>query len=58
VITYLIVWGILAATFLTSAVFLFHQESWILSLCLGILLLLPLARIGFSPIALSFGRHG
>jgi len=57
-ITYLIVWGILAATFLTSAVFLFHQERWILSLCLGILLLLPLARIGFCPIALSFGRHG
>ncbi len=58
VITYLVVWAILALVFLIPALVLFHQERWIVSLCLGILLLLPLARIGFSPIALSYARHG
>lgn len=58
VMSYLIVWGILAIAFLTPALLLFHHEKWIVSFCLGIVLFLPLARIGFSPIALSFGRHG
>jgi len=58
VMTYFIVWGILGIVFITPSLVLFHQEQWIVSLCLGILLLLPLARIGLAPIALSRGRHG
>ena len=54
---YLIVWTALAVAFLVPTVVMLHRESWILPLALGIILILPLARIGFSPIALSLGRH-
>jgi len=54
---YLIIWSILALAFIVPIVLLFHREKWIVSVSLGIILLLPLARIGFSPLAVSFGRH-
>ena len=54
---YLLIWTTLAVAFLVPTVVMFHRESWTISLALGIILLLPLARIGFSPIALSLGRH-
>jgi hypothetical protein len=55
---YLGVWTALTAGFLVPTVILFHSENWILPAALGIVLLVPLARIGFSPIALSRMRHG
>jgi hypothetical protein len=54
---YLAIWLALAAALLIPTVLSFHHEPWILSLALGIILLLPLARIGFSPLALALGRH-
>jgi hypothetical protein len=54
---YLIVWTTLAVAFLVPTLVLFHSERWNSSLALGILLMLPLARIGLCPIALSLGRH-
>jgi len=54
---YLCFWSIFAVAFVVPAVLRFHRERWITSLVLGILLLLPLARIAFSPIALSLSRH-
>ena len=57
VLKFLVVWTALAAAFLVPAMVVYHRESWIASLALGIILMLPLARIGFSPIALDLGRH-
>jgi hypothetical protein len=54
---YLAIWLALAASLLVPTVLSFQHEPWILSLALGIILLLPLARIGFSPLALALGRH-
>jgi hypothetical protein len=54
---YLVAWIALATAFLLPTVLMFHYEKWILSLALGIILLLPLARIGFAPLALSRSRH-
>ena len=54
---YLLVWTALAVAFLVPTLVMYHRESWGLSLALGIVLMLPLARIGFSPIALTLGRH-
>jgi hypothetical protein len=56
-IGYLAAWTLLAVAFLVPTVVMYHRQSWILSLALGIILLLPLARIGFCPIALNLGRH-
>jgi len=55
---YLIVWILLAAIFLMPAAILFHDKQWLLPLLLGIVLLIPLARIGFCPITLAWNRHG
>ena len=57
VLNYLLVWLALIAALLVPTLLLFHHEKWILSIALGIVLLVPLARNGFAPIALSFNRH-
>jgi hypothetical protein len=54
---YLIVWLLLAAIMLTQAAFLFHSSPWFLPLSMGIVLLTPLARIGFCPITLAWNRQ-
>ena len=54
---YLAVWTLLAAAFLIPEVILFHDREWILPMCLSIILLVPLARIGFCPIALAWNRQ-
>ncbi len=54
---YLAVWTLLAATLLIPAAILLRGTPWILRSLLGIVLLIPLARIGFCPIALNWKRH-
>ena len=56
-IQYLFIWSSLAVVFLAPVIIVCHQESGTLTLCLGIILMLPLARIGFAPLALNLGRH-
>jgi hypothetical protein len=55
---YLIVWTLLAATLLIPAAILFHDKYWLPTLLMGIVLLIPLARIGLCPITLDWNRHG
>jgi hypothetical protein len=50
---YLAVWIALATALLIPAWLVSHDTP----LCLGIILLIPLARIGFCPISLSWNRH-
>jgi hypothetical protein len=54
---YVAVWALLAAALLIPAMILSHGTPLILPFSLGIILLVPLARIGFCPIALSWSRH-
>ena len=54
---YLATWAALATTFLTAPLILLHGTPWPTTYCLGIILLIPLARIGFCPISLSWNRH-
>ncbi|MGA2543425.1 MAG: hypothetical protein ABSG78_17890 [Verrucomicrobiota bacterium] len=54
---WLAVWALLAATLFIPAAILFHDQPGFLPLSLGIILLTPLARIGFCPIALAWNRH-
>jgi hypothetical protein len=55
---YLVVWTLLAAGLLAALLILTRPpRELILPLSLGIVLLVPLARIGFCPIALSRNRH-
>ncbi|HXR07666.1 MAG TPA: hypothetical protein VN765_10070, partial [Candidatus Acidoferrum sp.] len=54
---YLVVWALLAAALFIPAAILFHGQPGFLPLSLGIVLLTPLARIGFCPIALAWNRH-
>ncbi len=54
---YLAVWTLLAGAFLLLTAILFHGTEWMLPLSLGVVLLTPLARIGFCPIALDWSRH-
>jgi hypothetical protein len=56
-IRYLCIWLSLTVLILVPVVVVCHQESGMLPLYLGIILLLPLARIGFAPLALDYGRH-
>ena len=56
-VCYLGIWILLAAVLLAPVAMVCHQESWVVPLCLGIILMLPLARIGFAPLALDRGRH-
>ena len=54
---YLLAWSVMAVALVLPTTMVFYRESWIVSATLGIILALPLARIAFSPIALSLGRH-
>ena len=54
---YLATWVALAIALLTPAFIALHGSDWITPVCLGIVLLIPLARIGFCPISLSWNRH-
>ncbi len=55
---YLVVWSLLVAAALTTMVILSpHYVEFILANSMLIVLLAPLARIGFCPIALSHTRH-
>jgi hypothetical protein len=53
----LAVWTLLAGAFLILTAVLFHGSEWMLPFSLGFVLLTPLARIGFCPIALDWSRH-
>jgi hypothetical protein len=55
---YLAIWSLLVIAFLTVAILSHPPKEWIFSVSLAIVLLMPLARIGFCPIALSWNRHG
>jgi hypothetical protein len=57
VVGYLVVWSLLVAAVLIPTLILFHDEEWILPVSLVIVLLVPLARIGFCPIGLARSRH-
>ena len=62
---YLTVWTTFAAIFIVPALLVLRHElsheqvstRALFSLSCGILLMMPLARIAFAPIALSLGRH-
>lgn len=54
---YLATWIALAIALLTPALIALHGTDWTAPVCLGIVLLIPLARIGFCPISLSWNRH-
>jgi hypothetical protein len=54
---YVLTWIGLTAALLIPSVWLFHDRNWMLPLALGIILAVPLARVGFAPIALSVSRH-
>ena len=54
---YLAVWALLAAALLVAAAILFHDRPGFLCLSLSVILLTPLARIGFCPTALGWNRH-
>ena len=56
-IRYLGIWTSLVVVVLAPVVGVCHQESGMIPLYLGIILMLPLARIGFAPLALNCGRH-
>jgi hypothetical protein len=61
VVGYLLVWGLMVASLLTLLgvmVSIVPPQGTILGWALGIVLLVPLARIGFGPIALAWNRHG
>ena len=60
-IKYLVVWTVIAVAFIVPTIIVSQHEQasarTIFSLPLAIILLMPMARIGFAPIAISFGRH-
>lgn len=57
--TYLVVWLLLVGAMIAAAMILVHPDSkWIFSTVLSVILLVPLARMGFCPIALARQRHG
>jgi hypothetical protein len=56
-LAYLAVWILLVAVLLLSTVLLFHGKPWLFTTCMVIILLTPLARIGFAPITLAWIRH-
>ena len=57
VFKYLLIWTALAMIFTGCAVAVLHANHWALSAVLGILLLLPLARIAMAPLAIDKLRH-
>ena len=54
---YLGIWVSLVVLFLVSAIAFFHREDALISVLLGIILLLPLARIGLAVLVLNLVRH-
>ncbi len=50
-------WTTLAVVFLTPTLLILGHEKWILPLSLSIILMIPIARMGFAPLALNLGRH-
>jgi hypothetical protein len=60
-VSYLGIWVLLTVVLLTlfgiTVAIYPLEKTAVLPLCLGIILLVPLARIGFCPIALSWNRH-
>jgi hypothetical protein len=57
VLKYVAIWTVLAAALLVPTAIVLRHESWMPSLSLGIILALPLARVGFCPTALAMERH-
>jgi hypothetical protein len=57
VLSYLVIWLVITGALVTPTLILFHNEKWILPAALGLVLLVPLARIGYAPIALGYARH-
>jgi hypothetical protein len=51
------VWAALAAWFLVPTLIFMHREAEIVSIVLGIILLLPLARIGLAVLIVNLSRH-
>jgi hypothetical protein len=56
-LAYLAVWILIVAALVIPTVMLFHDKPWLFTTCLVIVLLTPLARIGFAPITLAWNRH-
>jgi hypothetical protein len=56
-LAYLAVWALLVAALVIPTVILFHDKPWLFATCLVIILVTPLARIGFAPITLAWNRH-
>jgi hypothetical protein len=57
VVNYLTVWAVLVVVLLATLAFTRPPREWIFPLSLGVVLLVPLARIGFCPLALARCRH-
>jgi hypothetical protein len=57
IMSYLGVWTLLAIALLIPTAILLHGTTLALPYALGIILLVPLARIGFCPITLAWNRH-
>jgi hypothetical protein len=55
---YILIWCLLAAVLLLPLLASFGHPRWVVSICLGTLLLLPLARVALAPAALASARHG
>jgi hypothetical protein len=58
VVGYILIWSVLAAVLLLPLLASFGHPRWVVSVCLGALLLLPLARVALAPAALASARHG
>jgi hypothetical protein len=56
-LAYLAIWTLLVAALVIPTVILFHDKPWLFTTCMVIILLTPLARIGFAPITLAWNRH-
>jgi hypothetical protein len=55
---YILIWCVLAAVLTLPLLACFGHPRWVVSVCLGVLLLLPLARVALAPAALASARHG
>jgi hypothetical protein len=57
-IGYLVVWCLLVGALLATLLTLARPDrNQVLPACLGVILLVPLARIGFAPMTLAQARH-
>lgn len=54
---YLVVWLLIAAAVMLPVILVVHDTTWIFHLCLIIVLLTPLFRVGLCPIMLAWNRH-